>query len=640
MRFLIFSVLFTAAIIAQDLPPINIQYASQALDASGRVLGYFGEKYRVDVKSTGYISKYVLRSLIATEDRDFYNHNGVSYKGLLRGIFKTLSGSKQGGSTLTMQLARNLFLTNEQTISRKLTEMDLAQKIEQRFTKDQILLMYLNTVYFGRSVYGIYAAAQEYYGKTPDKLSITESAALVGLLKNPSGYDPGKAPDKMLKRRNEVLHNLVETGSLSEAEFNKLKNTPLNLKLSPQNGKHFLEQIRREALEIIGKLGLTLQTSELTITTTLDPVVQKAAEDALAAQWSLFPQKLQDAQAALVCVENSTGYIRAMLGGNPKSDPKGLNRAVQSKRQPGSSFKPFVYGAMLKQGYTLATPMPDLPIIIDSGKTNEWRPQNSDENFTGKMMSMQEALQHSVNVCAAYSISHYVTPDSVVAFAKQLGIQSVIPPYPSIALGSAEVSPLELAGAYSVIPSMGRYRKPISILKIEDKWGKVIYQAQNPETVVADSSLCYLLNELMKPVVDSGTASSIRKFYKGFAAGKTGTSQNNTDAWFAGYTSNYTTVIWSGFDNQQKKLSGEFKYGGTVCAPIFGRMMAALTAARKNNASYTMPRPEEIVTVPLCKETGEIANEFCPVKAEYPINALVSVKVCSLHTGEPKAEER
>src|ERR1035437_7005441 len=293
-------------------------------------------------KITGYVSKYVITTLIATEDRDFYNHNGVSYKGLVRGLLKTITGSTQGGSTLTMQLARNLFLTSEKTVTRKFKEIEFAKLIESKFSKDQILLMYLNTVLFGHGIYGIWAAAEEYYGKTPDKLTITESAAIVGLLKGPGVYDPVKHPDKMLARRNEVLHNLVETNQLSEDEFNKLKNYPLNLKLNYRIGKSFIEHVRKEAVEILKPYGKSLNTDEMKIYTTLNYEMQKTADDAVKTQWSNFPAGMKEAQIGLVTVENGTGMIRTMIGGNPESDPRGLNRADQIKRQPGSSFKPFL----------------------------------------------------------------------------------------------------------------------------------------------------------------------------------------------------------------------------------------------------------------------------------------------------------
>ena len=214
---------YTGTIISQDLPPIKLDFSSYVFSSDNKLIGYIGEKHRVDIKSTSNISGYVIKCLIATEDRDFYEHDGVSIKGLARGLWNTITGNTQGGSTITMQLARNLFLSNERTVSRKLSEIDLARKLEERFSKNEILTLYLNTVYFGHGAYGIWAAAQEYFSLTPDQLSLPESAALIGLLQSPNGYDPNKYPDKLLKRRNEVLDNLVEVGELSKHGIPKTK---------------------------------------------------------------------------------------------------------------------------------------------------------------------------------------------------------------------------------------------------------------------------------------------------------------------------------------------------------------------------------------------------------------------------------
>jgi membrane peptidoglycan carboxypeptidase len=622
--------ILTVSLFSQDLPPVKLDFASQVLSSDGRVVGYIGEKNRVDVRSTGYVSKWVLWSLIATEDRDFYNHDGVSYKGLVRGIFKTLTGSTQGGSTLTMQLARNLYLSTEQTLSRKLTEMDLARKIEKKYSKDQILLMYLNTVLFGRGVYGIWCAAEEYFGKTPDKLSITESCALVGLVKNPGGYDPYKHPEKTLSRRNEVLHNLVEVGKISESEFEKYKETPLGLKLNDHIGKTFIEHVRKEALDILHN-QYSLNRDELKITTTLHYEVQKAAEQSIAAQWNNIPGSIKEAQIGLISIENGTGMIRAMVGGNPNADPHGLNHTDEIRRQPGSSFKTFMYGGLLENGITLAAPLLDSPIVVDSGKTNEWRPSNSDEKYTGKYLPMETAIQHSINLCAAYTITHLTNPDSVINFAHRLGVHSELPSVASISLGTGDVSPLEMASAYSVFGSEGMYAKPFSILKIEDKNGRVLYSGGVQNYPVLDSATCYLVTDALKKVVDGGTAVSLRKFYHGFAAGKTGTTQNSTDVWFVGYTPKLTTAIWIGYDNPARKLSGGFQYGGSACAPIWGRMMNTVSkyAAYFSPSQYTIPY--EVRDTLICLDTGELASKECTHTAIFPVNMQKLPSECQLH---------
>jgi 1A family penicillin-binding protein len=629
------AIIFSAELNAQNLPSFKQDYSSYVLSSDGKLIGYIGEKHKVGIQNIRDISGYVIQCLIATEDRDFYNHDGVSLKGLARGLWNTITGSTQGGSTITMQLARNLFLTQEKTISRKLTEIDLARELERAYSKNEILALYLNTVYFGHGKYGIWAATQEYFSKTPDQLSLTESAALVGLLQSPNGYDPNKAPDKLLKRRNEVLYNLVEVGKLSNSEYQWLKKTDLGLNLHQNFGRHFLEHVRKEAVGIVQKMGLTLSKDELRITTTLNSDIQKAAEDAAAQQLKDFPQSMKDVQVGLISVEPGTGMIRAMIGGNTDSESRGLNRSTQIRRQPGSSFKPFLYGELLSKGYTLGTPLLDSPIVVDAGKSWEWRPSNVDNSYSGKMIPMIDAIENSINLAAAHAIVELTNPDSVVSFAHLLGIKSNIPSYPSIALGTGEVSPLEMAASMSVFASDGVYAEPFSIIKIEDKNGKVIYSNKNEKHVVLDSAETYLMTHALQTVVNNGTATSIRKFYNGPAAGKTGTTQNNTDAWFVGYTPSLSTSIWIGFDSPSKKLPKGFQYGGTVAAPIWGRMMGQISK-KFTYMNSEFIRPTSVVDTLLCVESGELATEFCKLTKLYPVNLENLPPPCRIHS--PEAE--
>jgi 1A family penicillin-binding protein len=628
--FVFLSLLFIDPIYSQSLPPVKLDYSSHVVSFDGKVLGYFGNKKRVEIKSTSAVSKYVVWCLIATEDRDFYNHDGVSYKGLVRGVLKTITGSTQGGSTLTMQLARNLFLNHERSLGRKINEIDLAKKLEEKYSKDQILLLYLNTVYFGRGAHGIWAASQEYFQKTPDKLTIPESAVLVGLLQSPSGYDPEKNPDRLLSRRNEVMDNLVEVGKITSKEYQKFKKTPLSLNLRKNTGRHFLEYVRKQSSEIVNKMGLKLSEDQLKISTTLDYRLQVIAEKNIETQWESLPVKNKDIQVGLISLDPVTGFIKAMVGGNPESEARGLNRSVQIKRQPGSSFKPFLYGAMLSQGFTLATPLLDSPIVIDQYKPTEWRPSNSDDSYTGKNIPMIEAIEHSVNLAAAYAITKLTCPDSVISFARLCGISSYIPPYPSIALGTAEMSPLEIASGYAVFASMGNYSNPVAILKIEDKKGNVIYSGgYNTPLKVLDSADCYLITKSLEKVISGGTATSVRNFYKGPAAGKTGTTQNSADVWFAGYTSELSTAIWMGYDSPKRKLSGGFQYGGTACAPLWGKIMKEYSAYR-NSASFI--QPGNIEEFDLCTESGELATDKCPSWKKYPVNTSRIPYKCRIHS--------
>lgn len=634
MRFYSFLILvFLAAlpVLSQDLPPINLEFSSYSVTEDGAILGYFGDKYRIDVKSTGYVSKPFFDCLIATEDRDFYNHDGVSIKGLIRGLWNTLKGNTQGGSTITMQLARNLFLSNERTISRKLTEMDLARKLEKKYSKNQILLLYINTVYFGHGAYGIYAASHTYFNKPPNKLSLPECAVLVGLLQSPTLYDPSKHADKLLARRNEVMYNLVQVDKISEKEYKKYKNTKLNLTLNRWNGKSFNEYVRIEAENILRQKGLKLYNSQLKIYTTLDSKIQESAEDAVKYQYNRFSGYMKNAQIGLVSVEPGTGYIKAMVGCNPSTAPGGLNHATQIKRQAGSAFKPFLYGTLLDEGYTLAVPLEDRPITIDKGKPYEWSPENSSGTFSNRSITMESALQNSINAAAAYAITNLTSVDSVVEFAERMGINSNIPHLPSIALGTANVSPLELANANAVYASGGYFAQPVCITKIEDKDGRIIYASSIKKQPVLSPQTAYLLTYGLQKVVDGGTAKVIRQYYKGFAAGKTGTTQNSTDAWFAGFTPELSTTIWVGFDDAKTKLSGGFQYGGSASAPIWGKMMGEITSKYKSFGKMNFNRPEHIQDLQVCPQSGELAVKECPEKITVPVNIEKMPPNCSIH---------
>jgi 1A family penicillin-binding protein len=622
---------------AQNLPPINLKYSSYSVAADGRMLGFYGEQHRLELAHTSEVPRHFIDALLATEDRDFYSHSGVSLKSLGRAIWQTITGHTQGGSTLTMQLAKNLFLSNERTVQRKLAEMEYARELEKKFSKDQILLLYLNTVYFGRGAYGIRAASLEFFGATPDKLTLPENALLIGLLKAPSAYEPSKHPDKALKRRNDVLHNLVETGRLSEREYQKLKNKPLGLRLREPFAGHFAEYVRKEASDILSQLGASLQGGEYRITTTLDCEAQFSAEHAMREQWKQFPSALRNAQIGLTMIDAHSGAIRAMIGGNEASEARGLNRAVQIRRQPGSAFKPFLYGTLLEQGFTLATPIPDRPLVYDSGKATEWRPANDDDTWSGKSVPMKTGIQHSINLVAAHAMLELTTPKAVADFAHRCGIASPLPEFPSLALGTGEVSPLEMAAANAVFANGGMRVKPFGILKIEDRQGRVLFNARVDSSRVLDSATAYLMTDALQAVIDSGTASSVRKYYAGAAAGKTGTTQNSTDTWFVGYTPEISTAIWIGFDNPASRMSGAWRYGGTACAPIWGRMMAEY-AKSKPSVARPFHRPETVIDLQLCPESGQRARWNCPYPRRYPVDGPKMPRDCELHDGDPLTE--
>jgi len=614
----------------QTLPAVNLKYSSYAAAADGSFLDYLAVPHRVEIQGTSAVSRHVIDALIATEDRDFYSHDGVSLKGLGRALFNTLTGRTQGGSTLTMQLARNLFLSNDRSISRKLAEIDLAREIEKKYTKEQILTLYLNTVYFGRGAYGIWSAAREFFGAGPESLSMIESATLIGLLQAPSAYDPSKHPEKARARRNEVLHNLVEVGKLSQKDFNALKKRPLGLRLREEQGRHLLEYARREAAEILKAAGRSLDNEQMRITVTIDPMIQRAMEGAVEAQWKLFPRNLQKVQVGLASIETGKGAIKAMIGGAPGSNPRGLNHASQIRRQPGSAFKPFLYGQLLEKGLTLATPIEDSPIVVDSGLAWEWRPGNDDDSWSGAKLPMISVIQRSLNLAAAHAIVELTAPADVAYFARRCGINSELREYPSLALGTSEVSPLEMAAATAVFPAYGLRARPYSVARIDDKYGRLIYAARPDTATVLDSATAFLLTTALETVVDSGTARVIRGTYTGAAAGKTGTTQKSTDAWFVGYTPRLCTAIWIGFDDPSNVLTGAFRYGGAACAPIWGKAMAEVSRnGRSADSAFTAP--STVTYVHLCSRTGDLAVEDCPEKIFAPVNALRPPAECREH---------
>ncbi|HOD53520.1 MAG TPA: PBP1A family penicillin-binding protein [Candidatus Cloacimonadota bacterium] len=608
----------------------DIEYCSYATTADGAVVGYYGEKARVEVSQINQISRYVINALISTEDRDFYKHDGVSMKGLGRAVAKTMTGSVQGGSTITMQLARNLFLTQEKTISRKLTEMKIARELEEKYTKNQILLMYLNTVYYGNSAYGIWAASQEYFSKSPDKLNIHESALIIGILNAPVAYDPVKHADKALARRNIVLANMLNEGYISRSDYNHAKKQGLGLVMREKTSGFFLEYVRLEANRLLKRFGKNLSNDIFIVETTLDSRAQRAAGNAMRTYWKEFPKSMQTAQMGLISLDVNDGAIRAMLGGNPNALHRGLNRATQIKRQPGSSFKPMLYGYLLRSGYNLATPLKNMPIVIDSGGVDEWRPRNEDKS-TSPYVSMQYAIQHSVNLAAAYAVTELTNADSVASFAKTCGIESELLAYPSLALGTSDVSPLEMATAYSVFASGGYLNKPWAIVSIKDKSGRVYYRGGTSREQVLDEDTAYLMTYALQQVVNHGTGYAVRRYYRGQTAGKTGTTSNSVDAWFVGYNSELSTAIWVGNDTASKRLNASFGYGGTACAPMFGMMYQELAKNHYPGMNKGFTKPETVQEAEFCLETGMLATENCTQKVKLPFNSHYMPEYCSKH---------
>lgn len=621
----------------QQLETPKSELATTVISADGEILDQFFVKRRTYIPLDS-IPEDFINGLIATEDREFYNHWGLHIARLGKAIIKNITmGTREGASTITQQLARNLFLSQERALSRKIREAFTAIEIERRYTKREILEMYINTVYFGRGAYGLQIASELFFNKSPQELTTAECAYLVGALQRPGAYDPLQNYDRAMLRRNIVLHNMVVVGVLSRADYDEIKETPIPTPAPEEISRrktiapHFVEWVRQQLSKNPLLKDYDLYRDGLIIHTTLNAAMQRAANEAVQEHLTRFQQDFDKAwswkgkqkllnsllrsavrnnseylkasssdkervekrllsnkkfvdevkklattiQVGFMAMEIGTGEIRSMVGGSEfgRKAQYNLNHVTQILRQPGSSFKPFIYASALEKGASPNTP-------IESGPFSYTLPDGQVWNLAGKdsarIVSMRTGLQYSMNTVAARLITEYTTPSDAIALAKRMGITSKLDPVPSIALGSEEVSPYDMITAYSVFPNHGIYMEPYGITRIEDKNGNIIFDRKG-NAMIRDALNPRIANQMvsmMRGVVDGGTASRIRQWFKYPAAGKTGTTNDFADAWFVGFTPQLTAGVWVGFDNMSVRFTGWYGQGGTAAAPIWGRFMA------------------------------------------------------------------
>lgn len=565
---LIFLVVFFA-VFARGLPDTSSLEAIERvpsltyLDRNGALIAGRGSQHAppVDVDS---LPDYVPAAFIAIEDRRFYHHPGFDPIGMFRAMVANMRAGRvvQGGSTLTQQLAKNLFLTPDQTLKRKVQEIMLAVWLELKFSKKEILGLYLNRVYFGAGAYGIEAAAQRYFDKSARELTVAEAALLAGLLKAPSRYSPLAEEERAARRATVVLDEMEEAGVITAEQRAAAVLEPVRVSrtLATQHAQYFVDWLNREVRALVGE-----PTEDLVIETTLDLTLQTQAERAVRAILQRDAGRGVD-QAALVALDGE-GRIRAMIGGASYADSQ-FNRAVDARRQAGSAFKPFVYLAAMEAGYTPDTPVIDQPITIGG-----WSPQNYNQRFAGPM-TMQEAVAQSINTVAAH-VADQVGRDRVAAAARRLGITSRIGLEPSMALGAVEVSPLEMAQAYAAFSNGGRRAVAHGITRIRTESGRTLYERRTGEAganrQVINNPPLYYMNQMLRAVVTSGTARSVA--ISGYdLAGKTGTTSDYKDAWFVGYTGGFVTAVWVGRDDNtpMNRVTG-----GGAPAAIWRQFMAA-----------------------------------------------------------------
>ncbi|CAM4468797.1 transglycosylase domain-containing protein [Paenibacillus tarimensis] len=619
---------------AQSLPVASISQTSQMLDIHGNVIDTFhaGENRR-SVKLED-ISPYAVQATLAIEDRRFYDHLGFDFRGMARAMLVNLENlsKKQGASTLTQQLARNLYLTHERTWSRKIKEAAYTAQLEMSYSKDEILTMYMNQIYYGHGAYGIEAAASTYFGKPASKLTLAESAMLAGVPKGPKYYSPYMNMKNAKDRQLTILNVMVEEGVITRKEADEAYNEILSFQpLSAGNQEgfapYFRDYIRTVAVDKLGIDEHLLNEGGIRIHTTLDSAAQKAAEEAIAAG---FPDDSEQ-QAALIAIDPRTGYIKAMVGGRDYRTNQ-YNRVFAKTRQPGSSFKPFVYLTALESGMTPLHTYRSEPTTFtyDEGRQT-YEPSNHNDKYAEEDIDMRRALASSDNIYAVHTIMA-VGPDKVIETARRLGINSPMDPVPSLALGTFPVSPFEMASAFGAFANSGKHIDPIAITRIEDKNGRILYDAVPEETQVVEPEHAYVLTSLMESVFKpGGTAARVSADIKRPVAGKTGTTAS--DAWLVGYTPELVTAVWVGYDKGRTITTAE----AHRAAPIF----AAFTEKALETVPPKMfPVPEGVVTVYVDPATGKLAGDSCPDKRlETFIAGTEPTELCDEHTDEAGSED-
>ena len=588
------------------------------------------------------VPQVVKDAVIATEDRNFYKHEGISIRGIMRAIVTDIrAGSlSAGGSTLTQQLVKNLFLNPERTFRRKAQEAIMALLLEASRDKNDILESYMNEIYLGQNgsvqIIGVEQASQVYFGKHVTYLTLGEAATLAGIIRSPNVLSPLKYPERAKPRRDTVLKLMLDQKRITEEEYETAVASPLSVTKFPRTSRSapfFVDFVLRQLRETYPETQL--KTEGLRIFTTLDTIMQRSAEQALDSGIATLTKQHKAIRASptplegvVLTIQPGTGYVKALVGGRNYSKTQ-FNRAIQARRQPGSLFKPFVYITAMdpaRQGeaFTASTVLDDSPISVQAGSA-VWRPQNYDLRFHGPV-TVRESLAHSYNIPAVRAAINAGVPN-VIKTAASIGVESRLEPYPSISLGSFEVTPLEIAYAYSVFANLGVKAEPISILAVMSRDGR----HENREVKmkrVAPASVTYVMNDMLKDVFTYGTAGKAKSlgFRRPFA-GKTGTTSNYRDAWFVGYSPQVLSLVWIGFDDGRNlRLAG-----GDACIPIWTSHMNRIGGLVPD---VDWKRPDDITRREIDPESGMLATPWCPdSRGEIYVAGTEPTAVCPLHAG-------
>ncbi|RAU97886.1 transglycosylase domain-containing protein [Paenibacillus sp. YN15] len=590
---------------SQALPAVTVSQNSQILDMQGNLIDTFHSGQNREVVSISDISPYLIQAVLSVEDRSFYNHLGIDPKGLARAAIqdiKTMS-IEQGASTVTQQLARNLYLSHDRTWSRKIKEAFYTLHLEMRLTKDEILEQYLNQIYFGHSTYGVQAAAKMFFGKDVRDLDLAEAALMAGVPKGAKYYSPYLNMQNAKDRQKVVLNAMAEEGIITREQAEAAHREELTIiprqTNTPSEAPYFQEYVKNVVLDKLNMTEDQYEAGGLKIYTTLDLRAQKIAEEAVAAE---IPAD-SELQAALIAIDPRNGYIKAMVGGKDYKENQ-FNRVFSTTRQPGSAFKPFIYLAALSENVSPLTWYKSEPTIFtyDEGRKT-YAPSNYDNVYDNMEIDMRRAIMKSDNIYAVSTIMA-VTPEKTVDMARRLGITAPLAALPSLALGTSPVSPFEMASAYGVLANGGVRAEPMAVIRVEDHAGRVLYEAKPAETSVIHPAYTYVLTNLMQSVFEEGgTGYRVSDLMKRPVAGKTGTT--NYDAWMVGYTPELSTAVWVGYDKD--KTIG--KLDQRKAAPIFAEFTERTL---ETVPPKLFPVPEGVVNVYIDPETGKLANDACP----------------------------
>ena len=675
--------------LSRDLPSLeqlenyDPDLVTSIYSKDGKILHELFLEKRVFVE-LNQIPIHMRNAVIASEDRRFREHWGLSLRSVARAIFvNVLSLSyRQGFSTLTQQLARNLYksIGFEDSIIRKIKEVITAIQIERTYTKDEILEMYLNTVHFGHGTFGVQAAAKRFYGKRANELTLDEAALLVGLLPSPAIYSPIRHPDRANRRRNTVLRLMREEGYVTLSKYAEARAQSLDkINDEPPAGvaPYFTEFVRRFLEREDDRLGINIYRDGLKIYTTLDSRLQSIAEKTVLktvqrnqavlnnrlfeneeefsrlAYFGIHPEdtvkmmmedsiplykELRDkllVQAALIALDPQTGHILAMVGGRPEPHYHDqFNRAVQARRQPGSVFKPFVYTTAIDNGYPVTKQLLNQPVVLNvrnaTGEWEKWMPKNYDGS-TGGLTTLREGLRRSLNLISVRLVQELVPAVEVKKTAQRMGITTNIRAVDAISLGTSEVYLIEVVSAYGTFANKGVYSRPLGILRIEDRFGNIIEEYEPDQEEVLSEETAYLMTNLMQSVLDQGTGGSARWKYHFYhpAAGKTGTTQGYSDAWFVGFTENIVAGVWFGVDDYSVSL-GEKQSGTTAALPAWANFMRE---AHKNlGISWNdFKIPGGIIKFEICSVSKNRPVAVCPVEMEVFKKGTEPTRYCKIH---------